>query len=275
MKNAAWYVRFSLGYWMIVLFGGLVTAFGTWLTWEGGQKNAEIQSKKAETLLNQTKEDNARFVREMNNKMQDMLLALRAAKQEETRNLTEEKIKIIQNDFAQWADDFTKRRQDKQRQFDEARSASTEKETQISGQSMPLFSFTVRFAEEAFRAYAKRTDQNLNVDMPALPQNFYAREPPDTQRIIQFTHKANWRFEITAGLRPAWKTHQSCELISQIQIAKAGLSFWKSNLKRGNFPSAVTVLSRPRTNRKFLALMTSITMKTRYGASCSSSSKLN
>ncbi len=132
--------------------------------------------------------------------MQEMLLAIHAAKQEEGRRQTEEKINIIQDNFLQWAEDFTKRRPDKQRQLEQAKNASIQKEIQISTESMPLFSYVVRFTEEAVRAYSKQTGHQIRTDIPPLPGNFYAADANNIERVIRFPGgKAMWSFSTNAN----------------------------------------------------------------------------
>jgi hypothetical protein len=130
-----------------------------------------------------------------------MQLAIRAAKQEEARTRTEDKINIIQDNFHQWAEDFVKRRPDKQRQLQEAKNASLQKELQISSESTPLFSYVIRFVEEAVRAYSKQSGQKIRTDIPPLPDNFYASDANNIDRSIRFSGgKASWTFNVSTNL---------------------------------------------------------------------------
>ncbi len=149
--------------------------------------------------------------------MQEMLLAIRAAKQEESRHQTEEKINIIRDNLLQWVEDFEKRRPEKQRQLEQAKSASLQKELQISSESTPLFSYVIGFVQQAFRAYAQK-GHPLRVDLPLLPDNFYAPDANAIERSIRFSGgKAQWSFSVSAC--PPARDDQAPQL--QINFANA------------------------------------------------------
>jgi hypothetical protein len=191
---------FRAGFISLLIIGAILSGFGTWLTINGARADAAVQVAAAQKLLDQTRKDNDQARKEFDSKLQTVLVALNAAKQEQTRLLTEEKIKVIRNDFLQWAQDFANRKPDKQRQFEQAKIAQKQQEIQITAESMPLFSFTIKFVQEALRAYSKQAGKDFKVDLPGLPENFYSADANKSQRVIQFTNTAGWSFTINANL---------------------------------------------------------------------------
>jgi hypothetical protein len=194
----------SKGRWLQRLFvtllvsGGILTGFGTWLTVEGGETNAQ-------RLLDQTRKENDEARRESKAKLEMVLNALNAAKQEQTRLLTDEKIKGLQKDIVAWLDDFAARKSDKQRQLEEARLANVQRESQISADAAPVFSFVLRIVEESLRAYVKRTGADIEIMLRPLPQNYYENGVNNPARVIRFSSAGQWQFELIANL-PANET---------------------------------------------------------------------
>ncbi len=236
-----------LFFWIVLVAGPVLVGFGTWLTIAGTQQNASAQAAHADDVFKKTQEENARTNREINNKLQEMQLAIRAAKQDEARTRTEEKINIIQDNFNQWAEDFAKRRPDKERQLREAKSASLQKELQISSESTPLFSYTIRFVQEAIRAYSKQSGRQIRNDIPVLPDNFFATDVNNVERAIHFIGgKAIWSFSVSAS--PPARDDQAPQLAVSMTNSEvgAGTSISESLRKPADSTSAVAVFYRLR-----------------------------
>jgi hypothetical protein len=135
--------------------------------------------------------------------MEAFSLQLHAAQQADTRKQTEEKIGGLKNDFDSWAEDFEKRRPVKQKQLEQARNASLQKQLQLSADSMPLFSYVIKFVQERVTAYCKKTGRQIRIDIPPLPDNFFATDANNIERSIRFSGgKAQWTFSLNANVPP-------------------------------------------------------------------------
>src|ERR1700694_4585335 len=194
--------RFRITFVATLMLGAPFTTFGTLLTIHGGSLEADAKAREATRLLNQTRAENEQARKEFDAKLQTVLFALNAAKQEQTRILTEEKIKGIRRDFLQWAQDFAQRKPDKQRQFEQAKIAERQNEIQLSSESIPLFSFVLRFCEEAVRAYTKQSEGSsaITVTIPPLPENLYDQTINNNARRIKFGEKSYWDFSVSSPL---------------------------------------------------------------------------
>ena len=182
---------------VVLVLGGFLTGFGTLLTINGGRLNGDAQAKAAQTLLDATRKENEEARKEYTKQLQMVLLAVNAAKQEQTRLLTEERLKVIGNDLSQWVEDFAKRRPDKQRQFQQARVAQRQKEIQISSDSAQLFSLIMRFVEDLSRAYGKQTGVALEIKIPPFPEDYYDPAAATSgERYIRFGGKSQWTFYV-------------------------------------------------------------------------------
>lgn len=185
---------------MLALAGAaLLTAGGTWLTLNGARLDSDAKAKEARDLLGQTRTENEQARKDLEARIQSILVALNAAKAEQNGLLTEEKIKRFSRDVLEWADEFQKRKPDKQRQFELAKLAATQEEIQISGDSMPLFSFTLRFIQQIVEAYQKQSGESLKINLSPLPQNFYELGVNEPTRMIQFAGRGQWQFWVNAN----------------------------------------------------------------------------
>ena len=156
------------------------------------------------------KDTNARSEREFREKFQQVLIQLNAAKQEDSKRITEEKIHVIQKDFSDWAtnfvnnlprikSEFDKTKQDFEQGKLQAQIDEVKKEIQLSQQSYAVLSFAIRYTQETIRAYAKQRGKEIKIDSINLPENFYEKE---TAYEIRLTEKAIWKFAVAAR-RPA------------------------------------------------------------------------
>ena len=195
--------RFRLYYAAFLAAGVLLTAAGTGLTINGGQINAAAMAKQAQGLLDQTRQENERASKEYQAKLLTVLNQLNAAKQEQTRLLTEEKIKGLQKDLLGWVEDFGKRRTDKQKQFEEAKIANTQKEIQMSAEAAPVFSFVIRTIEESFKMYAKKNSADIQMDLRPLPQNYFEANTNNPARFVKFKGDASWTIRVNANPPPS------------------------------------------------------------------------
>ena len=181
--------KLRVQFFLTLLLGAALTAGGTWLTLNGARLDAE-----------RTQQANDKARKELEAKIQNILVALNAAKAEQNRLLTDEKIKGLTKDVLQWADEFQKQKPDKQREFEQAKLAQTQEEIQISGDSMQLFSFTLRTIQQLVEAYEKKSGETFKLTLPPFPQNFYDQKINNTSRTIQFAGDALWNFSISASL---------------------------------------------------------------------------
>lgn len=172
----------------MLLLAGILTAAGTGLTINGGRIDAD---KKAA----ETREENERARGELDRQFRTVLAALNAAKQEQTAALTEQRLKAIGNDVTQWAQEFALQLPDKERQFDEARTAERQREIQLCSDSAPLFNFTISFVERAARAYAAQSGAHIEIHLPPLPQNYFDTDA-NVPRYVKFGEKSDWGFRV-------------------------------------------------------------------------------
>jgi hypothetical protein len=181
--------KLRVQFFLTLLLGALLTAGGTWLTLNGARLDAEHM---------QQTNDKAR--KELEAKIQNILVALNTAKAEQNRLLTDEKIKGFSKDVLQWADEFQKQKPDKQREFEQAKLAETQQEIQISGDSMPLFSFTIQTIHQLIEAIQKRSGESYKLDLRPLSQNFYDTNINSPIRSVKFAGDAQWQISIGAYL---------------------------------------------------------------------------
>lgn len=191
--------KLRIQFFLTLLGGALLTAGGTWLTLNGARLDSDAKAKEAKGLLDQTRKENDQARKDFEARLQTVLVALNAAKTAQTNLLTDEKIKGFSKDVLQWADDFSKRKPDKQREFEQAKIATTQQEIQISADSMPLFSFTLRFIQQIVDAYEKRSGEKFSVSLAPLPQNFYDPKINNTSRMIRFAGDGQWQFSVNAN----------------------------------------------------------------------------
>ncbi len=137
----------------------------------------------------------------LNEKLQSLLVAVGAAKSEESKKLTDEKLRTIQDDLQKWAADFAQARPARRQEVEEARSAALQKEFRISAQVSPFYSFAIRFIEETIRAYVSKIGEKQGVEAPKLPDNLYV---PDAYVNVPINFRDGARWEITIDAqRPA------------------------------------------------------------------------
>jgi hypothetical protein len=196
-------LRFGFYYTALLATGVVLTAAGTGLTINGGQINAAAMTKQAQALLDETRQENERASKEYQAKLLTVLAQLNAAKQEQTRLLTEERIKGLQKDLLGWVEDFGKRRTDKEKQFEEAKIANTQKEIQMSSDAAPVFSFVLRTIEESFKIYAKKYSADIQIDLRPLPQNYYEAAVNSPVRSVRFKGDASWTISVSASPPPS------------------------------------------------------------------------
>jgi hypothetical protein len=187
-------------FWVIAIAGPCCIGVGTWLTAEGGQRGSSQEVARAEKFLRDAREEIARSNREIAQKIQETFAGLQAAKQEETRQRTGEKIDKLYQDFSQWAEDFDKRRPNKQKQLEQAKTAALQRELQMSADSMPLFSYVIKFIDEVVTAYSEKHGRQIRADIPPLPDNFFATDVNNIERAIHFSGgKAVWSFSLSTS----------------------------------------------------------------------------
>ena len=198
-KSARIYIRYALA----LLICGAWTFYGTLLTKHAADKAAQ----NAEQVQRETNDRIAGMERKFGEKIQAILVKLNAAKQEDSQKITEEKIRAIQSDFSQWAEDFVTNMPTEKSKFAQLKIALQKKQTeetdkeiqrqkQESGGLYPVYSFAIRFLQESVRAYASKTgNTNILIDSLELPENLYGKQ---TSGNIHFTN-ALWNLNILGG----------------------------------------------------------------------------
>ncbi len=208
---------------VVITLVGLLVAIGSQYTEGVRQKQEAKESKEKNTRileeLHEQRTANTRSEFEFREKFQAVLVQLNAAKHEDSKRITEEKIRVIQKDFNEWATNFVKNQQMAQRDFDNAKRdfeqtklqaqiEETKKEIQATELSFPVISFAVRYVQEAVRAFAKQTGKDIKVDAFEFPENFYEKR---TTNQIQISTNAAWKFTIQAG-RPVVSGYPSLRI---------------------------------------------------------------
>jgi hypothetical protein len=177
------------------------------------KQDAKVSDERNAKVLEQLqaqKAVNAQSEQEFREKFQAVLVQLDAAKHEDSKKITEEKIRVIQKDFAEWATNFVNNYPALKVDIDRARLDSeqgklpsqiseTKKEIQISEETFSVISFAVRNVQELVRNYSERTGSKITVASWELPQNFYEK-PVEYE--IRFNTNAVWKFHVEA-YRPA------------------------------------------------------------------------
>src|SRR6266853_2132444 len=174
------------------------------------QRNRDVESRKRENeiveRLREQKEFNARSELEFREKFQAVLVQLNAAKHEDSRKITEEKIRVIQKDFSDWATNFVRNLPRIRSEFDKTKSdfeqgllqaqiEAGKKEIQSSQEAFPVLSFAVRFIQESVRAFGNQTGKEIKIDPVDVPENLYEKE---TNCVIRFSGKASWKLSVSA-----------------------------------------------------------------------------
>lgn len=214
--------RYYLGWILVLIIGASTNVLGTWTIKSSSDAASLKQSEKAERTLRETREegtraireareDNARVEREFREKFQAVLTKLNAAKQEDSKRITEEKIRVIQSDLSSWAElfatnlpsrrsEFAKLKADFEKSKIERTSKEIQRQVQLSGQAYPVLSFAARYVEAAIKAYAVQTGRTnkIRVIPIELAENFY--EKPISSE-IQIDTNVVWRMVITTAGR--------------------------------------------------------------------------
>jgi len=149
-----------------------------------------------------------------------VLVQLNAAKHEDSRKITEEKIHVIQKDFSEWAtnfvrnlprikSEFAKTKSDFEHGQLQAQIDAGRKEIQVSQEAFPVISFAVRFVQETVRAFGKHAGKEVKIDSADLPENFYEKQ---SEYLIRFSEKAGWKLSVSAR-RPAGESPASAPVM--------------------------------------------------------------
>jgi len=239
-----------IAYGLSLLLGVALNILGTWLTKQAGDEASRKRSQETERMLHAQREQDERTVRELREERQSILVALNAAKREDSKKITEEKIHVIQSDFSQWAEKFATNLPGKRNEFAQlkadfqkaqidAANKEIQRQIQISGQEYPVFSFGIRFLQESVRAYAKQTGRGIQVDPLELGENFFVKSP---DREIRFGTNAVWRISVisnTGGQMPYLKVTFIDSLGGQSGMFQ--LRFLADNKLRFNYAAKVPI----------------------------------
>lgn len=204
--------RRYVDYVLVLLVGCAISAYGTWVTKRAGEDAAKAESKRAVAIQQETDGRIAKMQLEFGEKFQAVLVKLNAAKHEDSKKITEEKIRVIQSDLSQWAESFVTNLPTRKNQLIELKAGfqkeqaeksniEIQRQVQVTGQAYPALSFAIRFVQESVRVYAKRTgkDKDIVINPMELPENFY--EKPTTSE-IHFATNAVWKLSVTTAGRP-------------------------------------------------------------------------
>lgn len=182
---------------------GVFVAVGAQYTEASRQRIQETRQREA----------NARTEGEFREKFQAVLVQLNAAKHEDSKRITEEKIRVLEKEFTQWALAFDKNKTKIKGDLEQLRAQTqietTKKEILSSEQFYPVISFTVRYIQKMVSAFAKQSGKEIVIDPVELPQNFY--EKP-TEFAIHFPGKTIWNLKVMAG-RPAFQNGPNLTVI--------------------------------------------------------------
>jgi hypothetical protein len=191
---------------VITIIGFLVIALGSWVAFYG---QVVLRKKDAEANRQSIERDNLAI----HEKLQTVMSALGSAKMEESKRLTDERIKLIQGDLLTWATEFVQSRPERKKAVDAARLAAQQKEIQISERVRPIYAFVLRFIQETLAVYETKTTDNVKASLFEPPDNLYLIDPHAGSRIITFRGGAKWEiyFQTEKPARedipPAMKIH--------------------------------------------------------------------
>ena len=200
--------RIYAQYLFAIIICGAWTFYGTFLTKEAADKAAQ----KAGRIQTETRDQISAMERKFGEKIQAVLVKLNAAKQEDSERITEEKIRVLKNDFSEWAEEFVTNMPTEKQRFaqmkvglqkkqDQEANQITLEQKQRSAQSYPVFSFATRFLEESVRAFAAKTSNtNIVISKMELPENLFEK-PMDAH--IRFNTNAIWTISTLRGWTPA------------------------------------------------------------------------
>ena len=187
------------GYFTMLILGILLSGVGTWLVKRSGDE------ANATTFLEQ-KAERARDAVKWDEKFQNIQIALKAAKTEDSQKLTEAKIELIRADISDWAANLKTNLGEKKKEFAQAKAdrenakvqaanKEIQEQIQITSQIFGTFSFALRFLEESVRAYARelRKEKEIDIERMSLPENLFA-SPTNYQ--IKFNTNAVWRIQV-------------------------------------------------------------------------------
>lgn len=190
--------------WAFIIFGALFTYFGTWLTIKAGDAEADYWKQQ---------------FRHTDEQFQKLFIALNTANHEDAKKITEEKIRLIHNDFIHNATDFATTFLSAKREYDKARADSLDrkvqaelrKENMLSGQTFPVLTFATRYLEESAKAFINVLGTNIHIDQIDFPVNAYQRSGDSPAAILttydittqwNITGKGRWEINLCAH-RPA------------------------------------------------------------------------
>lgn len=209
--------RYWILFWIIVLFGCGLSGLGTWFTKRGGNEAAQRSladiKKENDRALKAQREQDEKTVRELREERQSILAALNAAKRDESKRITEEKIRVIRGDFGQWAEafatnfsarkaEFAQVRGEFQKSKIEAENKQVQEQMRISAQCYPSISFAARVVEESLQMFAKKASiTNVVITNLNIPENLFRRPVSDVMTLGSGSNSV-WRCIVGSGRTP-------------------------------------------------------------------------
>ncbi len=177
----------------------------------GLQEHSTHKEKGALTQeLKDAKDSNDRMRLEFREKFQTVLIQLNAAKTEDSKKITDEKIRVIQKDFNDWADmfiknlpkikgEYSKTQEEVNRKQLQAHADEDRAHAQISQGAYQIIDFTRRYVEGMVVAYGKKASKEVKIDSTALPDSFYLKE---CVYPIRITTNAVWQLHVGVSSVP-------------------------------------------------------------------------
>lgn len=199
-KQKAW--PYWTIYCLMILVGVGFNLYGSWLIKHTADIAAERRNKESQR-------QDADYKIKVREEVQRLANELHNAKTEEARKITEEKIKVIQMDFEQWAENLATNLPGEKRLFAERKARldreiekrslndatkRTNAEVQYTAEVHPALSFTIRFIQESIRAFAEKSGKNITIDALEVPDNIFVKSASAN---IHFGTNGVWTMSIS------------------------------------------------------------------------------
>jgi hypothetical protein len=191
---------FYVPFWMSISAAGILACFGIWLMTEGTEKEAERRNSVVlVALTNQMVQERSasanRFLT-LETRFNDLSIQLKAAKSENTLQINQEKLRTIQADITNWAEQFTQQIPERQRAIQKVKvdMATKQEEEKASENSrrLPIISFAYGIFKDYIAAYKSQTGKDIKIEFPAVPTDFSIPHP---EPLVTFPDGASWGVE--------------------------------------------------------------------------------
>lgn len=204
----------------IALVGAVFIGLGIWLMIVGGKKESDglRSSLDASTSeLHQTRTELATAKLDSQERFQAVMVQLNSVKQGESQKITAAKLRFIQDDVDKWAADLAKNepsyrseinklksdlKRDKEKEETDRKNGETQRQSKLSGGSLPSFTFATGLCNQLIQAYAKKKNRDIKDKFQDMPDNIFKTEYTNE---VKFAGNAIWKLHIkTEGEAPCW-----------------------------------------------------------------------